>query len=98
MLTARRRRLAACVLPSTVFTGLGPPTNRKAANLAVTNGPPRTRHLADYGNIEEGYYGNMVNIREYMQTMVISNEIWRAQAMRGRQGTSAGGSRANAVE
>ena len=40
--------------------------NRKDPNLAVTDGPPRTLHLADYGNIvEECYYGNMANTEEH---------------------------------
>ena len=54
----------AYVFAHYVFIGLGPQTSRKAANLAVTDGPPRTYHLVDYGNIEKCYYGSLVNTEE----------------------------------
>jgi len=46
-----------------IFIGLGPPspTNWKAANLAVMNGPPRVHHLVDYGSIEEYWQGLVVS-------------------------------------
>ena len=53
-----RKRVGLCFCRVPFFISFSFLTIRKDANLAVPNGPPRTRRLVDYGNIKECiYYG-----------------------------------------
>ena len=54
------------LLPSTFFISLGHTTSQKPANLPVMNSSPHMHPFADYDNIKDCYYGNLVNTEEYM--------------------------------
>ena len=72
VLEKRPLKECVCVCAQYLFIGLGPPTNRKFANLAPMNWPPC--NCAVYGNNEEYTYTTVYNQRGIFHHQVIEKK------------------------